>query len=211
MVYNQLIPSGITDEKVINAFLKVLRHKFIISKWKEVAYSDSILPILNTEMFVDDNRFVMSPLALAKMLQFAEIKPNYKVLDFSCNTGYSSIIVSNIAKEVSAVDIDKRLLKIGISKELLDQAGGCISFKLLENFKENIEDTKFDIVIVNGIMNKIPKFLENMIAEGGKIVLIEKDNNIARIVKYIKHNEKLFRDELCNVDADERILVKTKL
>ena len=211
MVYNQLVPSGITDNKIIDSFLKVCRHKFIISQWKEVAYSDSILPIFNTEMFVDDNRFIMSPLVLAKMLQFAEIKPNSVVFDFNCNTGYSSVIISNIAKKVIAVDIDKRLLKIGISQELLAQAGDGISFKLLENFKDNMEDAKFDMIIVNGIMNQIPEFFRDIIVEGGKIILIEKYDHIAKIVKYIKHNEKLFRDELSNVDADERILVKTKL
>ena len=211
MVYNQLVPSGITDNKIIDSFLKVCRHKFIISQWKEVAYSDSILPIFNTEMFVDDNRFIMSPLVLAKMLQFAEIKPNSVVFDFNCNTGYSSVIISNIAKKVIAVDIDKRLLKIGISQELLAQAGDGISFKLLENFKDNMQDAKFDMIIVNGIMNQIPEFFKDIIVEGGKIILIEKYDHIAKIVKYIKHNEKLFRDELSNVDADERILVKTKL
>jgi len=211
MVHNQLVPSGIIDKKIIDSFLKVCRHKFIISQWKEVAYSDSILPIFNTEIFVDDNRFIMSPLVLAKMLQFAEIKSNSVVFDFNCNTGYSSVIISNIAKKVIAVDIDKRLLKIGISQELLAQAGDVISFRLLESFKDNMEDAKFDIIIVNGIMNQIPKFFKNIIVEGGKIVLIEKYDHIAKIVKYIKHNEKLFRDELSNVDADERILVKTKL
>ena len=211
MVYNQLVPSGITDNKIIDSFLKVCRHKFIISQWKEVAYSDSILPIFNTEMFVDDNRFIMSPLVLAKILQFAEIKPNSVVFDFNCNSGYSSVIISNIAKKVIAVDIDKRLLKIGISQELLAQAGDGISFKLLENFKDNMDDAKFDMIIVNGIMNQIPEFFRDIIVEGGKIILIEKYDHIAKIVKYIKHNEKLFRDELSNVDADERILVKTKL
>ncbi len=82
MVHNQLVPSGIIDKKIIDSFLKVCRHKFIISQWKEVAYSDSILPIFNTEIFVDDNRFIMSPLVLAKMLQFAEIKSNSVVFDF---------------------------------------------------------------------------------------------------------------------------------
>ena len=211
MVYNQLIPSGITDEPLIHSLLKVPRHKFITSKWKNVAYSDTTLPIWDTEIFVDDNRFLMPPLVLAKMLQSAEITPDSIVLDFNCNTGYSSVIISNIAKSVIAVDIDKRLLKIGISQELLSQAGNIIIFKLFQDFTKNYENQKFDVIMVNGIMNEIPEFLKSILIEGGKILVIEKNDHLAKVVKYIKHKGSLFIDDSYAVDADERLLVKTTL
>ena len=114
MVYNQLVPNGINDKRIIDVLLRIPRHKFIMSKWKNVAYSDSILPLWNTDLFASENRFIMSPFVLARMLQDAEIDENSSVLDFGCNTGYSSIIISNIAKMVTTVDIDRKLLKIRI-------------------------------------------------------------------------------------------------
>ena len=211
MVYNQLVPNGINDERIINLLLKIPRHKFIISKWKNVAYSDSILPLWNTDLFVNDNRFIMPPFVLAKILQDAEINSNSSVLDFNCSTGYSSMIISSMAKKVTAVDTDRKLLKIGMSQELLSQAKDNITFQLLEHFEKNSKSFKFDIVFINGIMNEIPEYIKDILVDGGKIVVIEKKKQLAKIVKWIKHNNSLFKEELIAVDADERLLVNTKL
>lgn len=211
MVYNQLVPNGINDERIINLLLKIPRHKFIISKWKNVAYSDSILPLWNTDLFVNDNRFIMPPFVLAKILQDAEINSNSSVLDFNCSTGYSSMIISGMAKKVTAVDTDRKLLKIGMSQELLSQAKDNIMFQLLEHFEKNSKSFKFDIVFINGIMNEIPEYIKDILVDGGKIVVIEKKKQLAKIVKWIKHNNSLFKEELIAVDADERLLVNTKL
>jgi len=210
MVYNQLVPNGINDERIIDVLLRIPRHKFIMSKWKDVAYSDSILPLWNTDLFANENRFIMSPFVLARMLQDAEIDENSSVLDFGCNTGYSSIIISNIAKMVTTVDIDRKLLKIGMSQELLSQAKDNIMFQALDHFEKNSKGLEFDVIFINGIMNDIPKYLEDILVEGGKIILIERKNNLAKIVKWTKHNHNLFKEELLAVDADERLLVKTK-
>ena len=211
MVYNQLVPNGINDERIINLLLKIPRHKFIISKWKNVAYSDSILPLWNTDLFMNDNRFIMPPFVLAKMLQDAEINSNSAVLDFNCNTGYSSMIISGIAKKVTAIDIDRKLLKIGMSQELLSQAKDNIMFQLLEHFEKNSKNFKFDIVFINGIMNHIPEYIKDILVNGGKIMVIERQKQLAKIVKWIKHNNNLFKEELIEVDADEHLLVTTKL
>jgi protein-L-isoaspartate(D-aspartate) O-methyltransferase len=211
MVYNQLVPNGINDERIINLLLKIPRHKFIISKWKNVAYSDSILPIWDTDLFMNDNRFIMPPFVIAKMLQEAEINSNATVLDFNCNTGYSSMIISGIAKKVTAVDVDKKLLKIGMSQELLSQAKDNIMFQLLEHFEKNLKSLKFDIVFINGIMNDIPEYINDILVDDGKIMVVERQKQSAKIIKWIKHNNGLFKEEQIEVDADERLLVTTKL
>jgi protein-L-isoaspartate(D-aspartate) O-methyltransferase len=211
MVYNQLVPNGITDERVIGLLLKIPRHKFIMSKWKNVAYSDSILPIWNTDSFTGYNRFIMPPFVLAKMLQDVEINANSSVLDFNCNTGYSSMIISNIAKKVAAVDIDRKLLKIGMSQELLSQAKDNVMFQALDYFEKNSKGLEFDIIFINGIMNDIPKYIKDILVDGGRIILIERKNNLAKIVKWTKHNNNLFKEELLAVDADERLLVNVNI
>ena len=84
-------------------------------------------------------------------------------------------------------------------------------FQLLEHFKTNSKSFKFDIVFINGIMNDIPEYIKDIVVDGGKIVVIEKKKQLAKIVKWIKHNNSLFKEELIEVDADERLLVNTKL
>lgn len=208
MVYNQLLPNGINDEKIIDLVLKIPRHKFITSKYRNIAYIDSILPLWDTDLSMNDNRFIMPSFVLIKMLQEAEINSNSEVLDFSCNTGYSSVIISGLAKKITAVDADRKLLKIAMSQELLSQAKKNITFQLLDHFKKNSEGFRFNVVFINGIMNNIPEYIKSTLIEGGKILVIEKNNHLAKIVKWIKHNNNFFKDEIIAVDADERLLVE---
>ena len=208
MVYNQLVPCGIVDENLLNAFLKIPRHRFIVSNWRKVAYTDAILPIWDTKIFVEDNRFVMPPLVLSKMLQSANITTNSIVLDFYCNTGYSSVILSDIAKKVIAVDVDKKLLNIGVSEKLLLQAQNRVLFKLFQDFVIDHEKQSFDVIMVNGIINYIPSLFKCILIEGGRIVFIKKKDHVAQVIKYIKHKNSLFIDDSYVVDADERLLVK---
>ena len=205
MVYNQLIPSGITNENLIDAFLKVPRHNFILSKWKNVSYTDSALPICNN--MTNSGRFMMPTFVIAKMYQFSNITLNSKVLDFYCNTCYSSSIISHIAKKVVAVDTNKHLLEIGVH-QLSSNTKNNILFQLFQDFYNKVYDQMFDLIIVNGIMNDIPDFLKNILVETGQILLIQKKNYVAKIVKYIKYKDYLFQDDDYVVDVDERFIIK---
>ncbi|MEK9629222.1 MAG: hypothetical protein VW455_09405 [Nitrospinota bacterium] len=49
MVETQLLPRGIHDTEVLNSLLKVPRHLFVIPRYKELAYSDSALPITHDQ------------------------------------------------------------------------------------------------------------------------------------------------------------------
>lgn len=207
MVYNQLVPNGVTDKNIIDAMLKVFRHKFVDNKWRDVAYVDSILPIRDTQTFIDDNRYLMTPMVFAKMLQAGEINSNSTVLDVGVNSGYSSIIISTIAQNVVAIDVDRRILKTALGHVLLMHAEKKIEFYVTMEFKHNSDGARFDLIFVNGILNQIPEFLKSRLLENGRLTLIEKKNHLAQAVKYVKHRGNLIREVLFNVDADYRLNV----
>jgi protein-L-isoaspartate(D-aspartate) O-methyltransferase len=211
MVVNQLMPNSIRDKAILDAMLNTPRHKFFESKWKEVAYTDSILPLLDHEMFVDDNRYILPPLVFAKMLQSADVNSESMVLDVGCNTCYSSVVISKIAREVVAIDMDKRLLKFGLSQILLMKFADNIAFDVVMDFKQKQHDVKFDVIFINGILDTIPQFIKQCLKQNGSLVLIEKENNFAKAVKYTKDDNGLIREELFNVDADDRLNIQNTL
>ena len=206
MVFNQLVPSGLVDKNIIDAILNSPRHRFINSRYRELAYTDAILPIQDTEIFIDDNRFIMPPEVFAKVLQASGISRESKVLDFNCGTGFSTAVIAKIAQKVYATDVNQQFLSF-ILKEIskLDLAHK-IYLKTFKDFKE--DNQKFDLLFTNGILSHIPFFLSNKIKETGKMLTIEKGLYTYQCVQYTKIKSNLVREELFPINVDERLNVE---
>jgi protein-L-isoaspartate O-methyltransferase len=86
-----------------------------------------------------------------------------------------------------------------------------IMFDTPIGFESNADATKFDLVFVNGILNDIPKFFKDRLKENGRLILIEKQNHFAQAIKYTKHGDKLSKEELFDVDADDRLNIYMEL
>jgi protein-L-isoaspartate(D-aspartate) O-methyltransferase len=211
MVLHQLVPNGILDESIIETMRSVPRHSFIKSKHFQMAYTDGILPLMDTEIFADGNRYLLPPLVFAKMLQAGEINSESVVLDVACGTGYSSVVISNIAKKVVAIEEDRKLLKLASDDVEMMHNADNIMFDTPIGFESNADATKFDLVFVNGILNDIPKFFKDRLKENGRLILIEKQNHFAQAIKYTKHGDKLSKEELFDVDADDRLNIYMEL
>lgn len=207
MVNNQLITSGITNENILKSILTIPRHKFIPSKWQNVAYVDSTLPLQDNNSSFNINRFIMSPFVLATMLQRAELNSSSLVLDIGCATGYSSVIISDIVKKIIAIDEDIHLLEIAMNKSIIPQTRDNIAFYTFEYFKNNFKNYIFNVIFINGIVESIPETISNKLTEGGIIIAITKKKHLAVITKWIKNNNCLFEDSLLSVDADGRLLI----
>jgi len=90
MISEQLIPRGISDEKVLSAFLKVSREKFIPEGEIKGAYSDFPLPI-------GHDQTISQPYMVALMTECLQLKGNEKVLEIGTGSGYQTAILAEIA------------------------------------------------------------------------------------------------------------------
>src|SRR3989338_6081014 len=97
MVERQLIPRGISDELVIDAFRKVPRHEFVGEELQESSYNDYPLPI-------GSHQTISQPYMVALMTQCLKMKSDEKVLEIGTGSGYQTAILAHIAKEVYSVE-----------------------------------------------------------------------------------------------------------
>ncbi|MGC9355925.1 MAG: protein-L-isoaspartate O-methyltransferase family protein, partial [Mariniphaga sp.] len=74
MVKAQIEARGITDEKILDAFRKVERHKFVLPQYIPYAYADSPLPI-------DEGQTISQPYIVAFMTDALDLKRTDKVLE----------------------------------------------------------------------------------------------------------------------------------
>ena len=100
MVDSQIRPSDVTDRRLIAAFLNTPRELFVPRSRRASAYADS-------QVVTSDNRTLMRPRDMAKLIHAADIQPGDIVLDIANGRGYSTAILACMAETVVGVENDE--------------------------------------------------------------------------------------------------------
>lgn len=162
MVEKLLKARGITDNKVIEAFLTIPRHKFVSSNMQKHAYSENPLPIGQYQL-------LEKPYISAVILENAKIKKTDKVLEIGTGSGYQTAILSKLAKEVYSIEINSELAfraKTRLSEEIYNN----VHIKLGDGHKGWSENAPFDVIVASAAPEEIPQALIEQLKVGGKII-----------------------------------------
>ena len=163
MVESQLRARGIKDERVLAAMSKVPRHQFVDSSWRDLAYSDSPLPI-------GHNQTISQPYIVAYMTEAAEISPEAKVLEIGTGCGYQAAVLGEIAKQVYSLEIIPQLAQR--ARQTLSQLGEKnIEVKNGDGYQGWAEHAPYDAIIVTAAPPHIPQPLIDQLAIKGKMVI----------------------------------------
>ena len=163
MVEQQIRARGIEDESVLNAMMKVPRHKFVPETLAKQAYIDSPLPI-------GLNQTISQPFIVAYMTEAADISKKDKVLEIGTGSGYQAAILGELAKEVYTIEIIPELAER--STQILQQLGYKNVFVKTGNGYLGIpEQAPFDAIIVTAAPDEIPQALVDQLAVDGKMVI----------------------------------------
>ena len=105
----QIMKSGVHDESVLKAMLKVERHRFVDSALRMQAYEDTSLPI-------GAGQTISKPNVVARMLSLLLQAPIYlqqgvhhRVMEIGTGCGYQAAILSILSKEVYSLERIKEL------------------------------------------------------------------------------------------------------
>lgn len=163
MVKEQIIARGISDRLVLEAMLKVQRHKFVPDEVKGLAYIDSPLPI-------GDNQTISQPYIVALMTELLGLKGDEKVLEIGTGSGYQAAILAEIVKEVYTIEILPSLANTALQR--LQKLGyKNITVKCGDGYKGWKEHAPFDGIIVTCAPDHIPQPLIDQLKVGGRMVI----------------------------------------
>jgi len=105
----QIMQSGVENAKVLQAMLRVERHRFVDSALRVQAYEDTSLPI-------GAGQTISKPNVVARMLALLLQAPIYlqkgvhsRVLEIGTGCGYQAAVLSLLCKEVYSVERIKEL------------------------------------------------------------------------------------------------------
>jgi len=163
MVEDQIITRGVTDERVLSAMLKVLRHLFVGESFKHEAYNDYPIQI-------GEGQTISQPYMVALMTELMRLEGDEKVLEIGTGSGYQTAILAELAGEVYTVEIVESLSIV--AKRVLDDLGyKNIKFKIGDGYLGWEEYAPYNAIIVTCGPYEIPPPLIGQLAEGGLLVI----------------------------------------
>jgi protein-L-isoaspartate(D-aspartate) O-methyltransferase len=160
MVEGQVRANDVTDRRIQGAMAAVARERYVPGHLSPVAYIDRCLE-------VGSGRYILDPRSFSKLLQLAAIGPGDRALDVGCASGYSAEVLSNLAKEVVALEANSELA--AVAREFL---ASCGNVELVVGaLTEGAPDRgPFDVIFLNGAVEFFPDALLGQLAEGGRLV-----------------------------------------
>ena len=163
MVEEQLIPRGISDKRVLEAFRKVPRHEFIGKDFLQSAYNDYPLPI-------GENQTISQPYMAALMTENLNLKGGEKILEVGTGSGYQAAILAGLAKEVYTVERFQGLADT--AKKIFDKLGyKNIKIKTGDGTLGWEEFAPYDGIVVTAGAPGIPESLLNQLKDGGRLLI----------------------------------------
>jgi protein-L-isoaspartate(D-aspartate) O-methyltransferase len=180
MIESQVRPNGITDGRIIQAMASLPREIFVPEARRSLAYMDE-------DIEIGSGRSLMEPMALAKLVQLAEIEAGDHVLHVGCGTGYATALLAALSKAVIGIDEDEvfiaaaraNLARLGIANVQVHKAAHAAGWN---------GGQPYDAVLVDGRVPIVPQALFEQLRDGGRLVAIVGDHDVATATAYNRHD-----------------------
>ncbi len=192
MVARDLRRRGIADARVLDAFSKVPRHRFIPDATPEDAYGDFPVPI-------GWGQTVSQPYIVALMVELAGILPGHRVLEIGTGCGYQTAILASLCSEVFTVEIVPGLLQR--AKVTLNAIGfPSIRFREGDGAGGWEEWAPYDAIIVSAAPLTVPPLLESQLREGGRLIIpIGEEGGPQRLMRFVRRGGRMEAENVTGV------------
>lgn len=168
--------------KILEAFKKVPREKFIEEKYKPYAYEDIPLPI-------GGGATISQPYTIAFMLNLLELKEGQKILEIGSGSGYVLALLAEITKG--------KIFGVEIIKDLTEKSRHALknykNIKVINKSGKNglSEYEPYDRILVSATTQSAPNSIISQLNSTGILVAPVKNS----IIKIKKTNTKITTQE----------------
>ncbi|HYQ59099.1 MAG TPA: protein-L-isoaspartate(D-aspartate) O-methyltransferase [Draconibacterium sp.] len=183
MVELQLKDRGINDELVLAAFQEVPRHKFVLPRYLELAYTDNPLPI-------NEGQTISQPYVVAYMTGILELTKADRVLEIGTGSGYQAAIIAQLCDSVFTIELFEELSK-SATKVFRQLNYNNIFCKVGDGYLGWPEKAPFDAVIVTCSPSHVPEPLIQQLSEGGRMIIPVGEGNLQKLVLLQKKEGKI--------------------
>jgi protein-L-isoaspartate(D-aspartate) O-methyltransferase len=173
MVEGQVRPNNVTDPRLIAAMRLLPRERFLPPECAREAYFD-------TDVRLPNGRVMLSPLTMARLVQFALPRPGERALVVGAGTGYGAALVSACGAETWALEEDEGLRAIA-AEALAAHAPNVhlAAGRLIEGLPGQ---APFDLILIEGCVVRLPTQFARQLQVDGKLVTVLQERGLGRIV-----------------------------
>jgi protein-L-isoaspartate(D-aspartate) O-methyltransferase len=170
MIENDVRTNDVTDRRLIAALRAVPREAFVSSESLPLAYAGFSVP-------VGLGRHLMDARSFAKLVQAAAIKPDERVLDVGCATGYASAVLARLAGEVVALESEESFAKVAETA-----LRGVTNVRVVRGDLREGAPGKgpFDVIFINGGVEVLPDQLTQQLKDGGRLLCVALSGPLGR-------------------------------
>ncbi len=173
---------GIRDARLLRSFELIPRHRFVSSRFADLAGQDTALPIACGQT-------IGPPSHLAQMLAALSIAPEQTVLEVGTGTGFSTAVLSQLAAQVISVE---RFKSLCIEARLRLRGFHITNTTVIHtDGTEGVSDfAPFDRILVDASFEAPPLALLGQLVPDGRMVGIRRIGAECRLAAYHMHPER---------------------
>ena len=188
MVDEQLVRRGVKDQRVLNAFLEVPRHKFVEEYLKYKAYDDYPLSI-------GYGQTISQPYMVALMTEAINPQPSERILEIGAGSGYQAAILSRLCSAVYTIERISALASR--ARKALDDMGYFnVHIRLGDGTMGLPQDAPYDGIIVTAGAPHVPESLIEQLREDGRLIIPVGDEGIQDLRRIIRTKDGVKEESL---------------
>jgi protein-L-isoaspartate(D-aspartate) O-methyltransferase len=182
-----VIARGIADQRVIDAMLKVPRHKFVEQALEGKAYQDAPLPI-------GEKQTISQPYMVAVMSEALALNGSDTVLEIGTGSGYQAAVLALLADRVFSLERIPSLARR--ARKVLDECGfGKVNIRLADGTQGWQEMAPFDAILVTAGAPEVPQHYLDQLAVGGRLIIPVGDQESQLLLRVTRTGEKEYLEE----------------
>lgn len=191
MVDGQIISRGVTDPRVLGAFLEVPRHLYVPKRQQNNAYQDRPLAI-------GLGQTISQPYIVAYMTEKLLLKGDERVLEIGTGSGYQAAILGILAREVHSVERHPALAEN--AERLLRELGhNNIQVHLGDGTSGLPDFAPYQAMMVTAAGPDVPGPLLEQLDDGGRLVMPVGSKGGQYLVKIERRGDDFLRENLTPV------------
>lgn len=164
MIFRQIRPWNVFDDKVLNLLHTIHRENFIAPEYAGQALADVSLPLSSSQQ-------MMTPKEEARVVQALKVQPDDRVLEIGTGNGYVTAMLASLSDNIVVVDANEELLKNTQSR--LNQLS-LTNVKYTQGDASDgwEHDGKFNVIAITASMPSLNDSFKNCLSVNGRLFCI---------------------------------------
>ncbi|HUQ96947.1 MAG TPA: protein-L-isoaspartate(D-aspartate) O-methyltransferase [Chitinophagaceae bacterium] len=179
---------GVTDERVLDAILKIPRHFFLDSAFDEVAYEDRAFPIA-------EKQTISQPYTVAYQTQLLNLKPFMKVLEIGTGSAYQATVLAELGVQLYTIERQKKLYEANKSFDYLKKYPNIKMF-YGDGYEGLPTYAPFDRVLITAAAPEVPRKLVEQLKMGGMMVIPVGSGDVQTMKRLTKEGGGRYTEEV---------------